>query len=727
MYLTFPMGLMRRQGAGVAAALASTLVCALPATAATTTNARKLSSTAVKASSKWRSYVVDPQTRYVYPKAVTVEGNAAAVSDPSALTRPGGVTTIRATGQGAPRLVLDLGVNTGGIVQATVTAGSGMKVRLAYSESRRFLTPIGDTGQNSLGNNDEPFGRFDTFTATPSRFASPATRGGQRWVLLQLDGAGTVSLKDVRVRVQHLRADIDDYSGHFLSNDNILNRAWYASAYTFDASTTGDTLVVQDGAKRDRMVFAGDLGIAELVGLNTVRQGPQVIRNSLRLISCQPELVLSIATYSNTGIGCPDDPADALVTGPLPSIPVGATPNPLSLVQGQAALPSGEYVAWYVQAAETYYQLTGDGDYMRKLLPVLRRGMSFLGLLEIGGLYYAPLDYTWRAGLTSGQSPYTNTIYFAALRSLATLERDVGKGAAAAASLDAHAETVRKAVLAKFLDPATGALLADPSGSPGVHLQDANVMAPYMGLLNDAQSEAALAYVAKAMSSTYGTKVFDRDSATAFGAQFISPFMSSWELLARLQRRQTTAALGLIRRTWGLMARTDPNTTVWEKISLKGEVQPNQPNDGHEPTTRDEGEGYVSLAHAWSGGPVPALSGYVLGARATSPGFDTWVVSPQVGDLRWAQGQVPTPAGPLVSRWVRDKRHRTFRLTVTGPPQTSGNVEVPLLGASRTIARDGRIVWRGNRPARGVQATRDGDVVRFAAGAGTHTYAWGRS
>jgi alpha-L-rhamnosidase len=694
-------------------------------TAAATTGARALSRRPIAEDARWRTHVLDPQQQYAYPRAVVVEGDRAAVSDPDALTRRGGATTITATATataaGSPRLLLDLGVNTGGIVQATVSAGSGATVRLAYSEARRFLTPIGDTGENSLGDNDEPYARFDTFAGNAGTyFSSPATRGGERWVLLQLDGPGTVTIKDVRVRVQHLRATPADYRGHFLSSDDTLNRAWYASAYTFDASTTGDTLVVQDGAKRDRLVFAGDLGIAELVGLNTVGVGPQVIHNSLRLLSCQPELGISIATYSNTDIACPEDPADALPIGPLPKVDLSNL-SPLAALSGQAALPSGEYVAWYVAASASYYRYTADEDYVRKLLPVLRRGMSFLRLLEVGGLYSAPLDYTWRAGLTSGVSPYTNSVYYAALRGLAQLERAIGAGAKAADGFDVHADAVRRALVAKFGDSATGALLADPSGAPGVHLQDANVMAPYVGVLESDAATRALDYVAAKMDSPYGTTVFD--GGTTFGPKFVSPFMTSWELLARLQRRQTAPALSLIRRLWGHMAHTDPESTVWEKVALNGEVQPNQPNTGGQPTTRNEGVGYVSLAHAWSGGPVPALSGYVLGARPLSAGFARWIVAPQPGDLRWAQGQVPTPAGPLVSRFKHGKAF--LQLTVGAPQDTAGEVELPLLGADRTIYRDGRAVWKDGR-ARGVaKAVRDGDVVRFEQGPGVSTYAWG--
>jgi hypothetical protein len=51
-------------------------------------------------------------------------------------------------------------------------------------------------------------------------------------------------------------------------------------------------------------------------------------------------------------------------------------------------------------------------------------------------------------------------------------------------------------------------------------------------------------------------------------------------------------------------------------------------------------------------------------------------------------------------------------------------VAVPLLGSSRLIAEDGRVVWDGSGPAGGIQAYSDGTYVYFTGITGTHTWAW---
>ena len=86
--------------------------------------------------------------------------------------------------------------------------------------------------------------------------------------------------------------------------------------------------------------------------------------------------------------------------------------------------------------------------------------------------------------------------------------------------------------------------------------------------------------------------------------------MTAWEVLARLQRGDTAIALDLLRRLWGHMVATDPQSTTWEKVALDGDVQPNQPPKPGEPTTRDEGEGYDKSKDVFYGG-----TGYGDGER----------------------------------------------------------------------------------------------------------------
>jgi alpha-L-rhamnosidase len=684
---------------------------------ATASAATDLSRRPIPEDKRWRSLVLDQHGGVVYPARVEVVG--AGVDNPDGLrAEGGGATTI----SGGARLVLDLGINTGGYVEVGVTKSDGTTIHLGYSEARRFLTPAGDTGipiklgiplvtDPSLGNDDEPNGRQDDITAAGA-WRSPGIRGAQRWIALQLQGAGSVSIDYVRVRETHLLAKTSDYTGRFYSSDGQLNRAWYASAYTFALDAFEDlrpghergNVVVTDGAKRDRLVWLGDLALENLLGGYALRQAPRIIRDSLQLFSCQQATDGLLPQSSQIDVVCPD-------VAPAPAASAGSVLLP-------------EYTASWVIGLQGYHQLTGDDDFARRMLPVAQRAMAAFGR-NANGLYATPLvAINWHPfDVAVGEDTHTNATIVRALFALAALERRVGSQERANDAVR-RATALRDAIVARLWDAKEGAFLLNSLDPQRNHTQDAQVEAVLGDVITGARARGALRFLSSRLRTTYGTRNGERD-ADPFMSNYISPFISSTELLARLHVGDTAGALDLMRRLWGHMVDTDPHTTVWEKLTFDGEpagYAPNQIGTDIVPPNSVLGRGLSSLAHGWSGGPVPALSGYVLGIRPVTPGYATWIVEPQPGDLRFAQGQAPTPRGALVSRWRRGAR--SFVLTVSAPRGTRGTVVVPQLGRARTIAMDGKVVWRRDRHVGRIRARRDGDAVRFSGLAGRHTFAW---
>src|SRR5439155_1201153 len=100
------------------------------------------------------------------------------------------------------------------------------------------------------------------------------------------NSSGWVDLRGVSLNytAAPAMASLNQYPNYFYSNDDLLNRIWYAGAYTVqtnlisptqgrawpppssawdNSATVGvGTSVLVDGAKRDRTVWAGDMGIA---------------------------------------------------------------------------------------------------------------------------------------------------------------------------------------------------------------------------------------------------------------------------------------------------------------------------------------------------------------------------------------------------------------------------------------------------------------------------------
>ncbi|HEY6639078.1 MAG TPA: alpha-L-rhamnosidase C-terminal domain-containing protein, partial [Solirubrobacterales bacterium] len=676
--------------AGRAAGGAAMLVIALAALPAPAADGAGTPATEsakpVPARSAWKRYVIDPG-KVVYPKAVYVlAGSPETIRNTGGLkARGGGATTITSagvdsSGVGVPALLLDLGANVGGYVEIGIRASSGAPIRLGYSETLDYMTPAGDVPSLGLsfGQSDDPDGRTDVFQVTgPAELRSPGIRGAQRLIALQLDGAGSASIDYVRVRTEHLHPSPRRYSGYFYSSDPLLNRIWFASAYTFAMNSVRDLrpgfgfsgTIVTDGAKRDRLIWAGDLGMENLVGNYALRSAPNILRRSLQAFSCLQLADGQLSPAAQIAVQCPRNPA------PVPD--ASAFPATAQPAAGNGALRLPQYTAAWIIALRDYYFFTGDRRFAHRMMPVVRRALAyFLANLD-GGLFRTPSDpmtINWHPpDLAGGIDAHTNASLYRALIAAAALERSVGKGRPAAKLDLGHAEALRGAILARLWDPQAGAFIGNTDDPLRNHTQDAQVEAILAGLTSPSRSQQALHFIDSNLLTPFGVAngQFDNDPYTG---RYISPFISATEVMARFSLGDANGALNLIGRTWGRMLAVGPGT-VWERMRLDG-----MPNSGA-----------VSLAHGWSAGPVPGLSAYVLGIRPTAPGYRHWVVAPQPGYLRFAQGEAPTPRGPIASRWSRGGR--SFKLTVTAPRDTSGVVELPVQGRTRMVARDGKVVW----------------------------------
>lgn len=150
----------------------------------------------------------------------------------------------------------------------------------------------------------------------------------------------------------------------------------------------------------------------------------------------------------------------------------------------------------------------------------------------------------------------------------------------------------------------------------------------------------------------------------------LSTFYGYYVLEARARAGDITGGLDLLRTYWGPMLDLGA-TSFWEHFDLNwltgakpGRIDelPGSRRDLH----RTTGEHcYVglrhSLCHGWAGGPAIWAQDHVLGVTPATPGFATVKVAPQLGDLAWAEGTVPTPHGPI---HVRAKRGKTPEITL---------------------------------------------------------------
>jgi hypothetical protein len=689
-----------------AVTLAPTAGLAGTASAADPASAAALSRTPVATSSAWKKYDEAPTSAHVRP--VRILATSGAVTDANALTTKSltDVTTLSyPVGGKAPSVLIDYGKDIGGYPTFNAAKTSGVLLQATYSETLRNLGSDSATSVDLFQAGD--LARSDVFPILKTgEIQETLVQGGERYEEITLTAPGSVTLRGVGIDFTPLRETPATMRGHFLSSDDLLNRIWYAGAYTLNLNqlTPGtrvadgainESRLLLDGAKRDRAVWSGDHMISDLTDYYV--SDPAYAGDSDALFLDHPA---SAATFITPAAGVMSLP------GPLPG---ACSPNPLLL--NVCVTWSTSYSLAVIPAVYDYYLYTGDLSYVRTHWPAVAREMEWDatqtgkdGLIKVDATNSA----SWNLEMISGKLTYVNALYDLALQDAAKLAGALGNRSEAK-QWHSGAATVKRAVNHELWNRRTGVYDASTK-LRGNYIQDANVTAVMAGIPSAARSKRILALLGRKLHTRFGPAVAAKPIPAGYKDD-ISPYMGSFNVLTDFADGRDSAALSMIRREWGYMVNHDPGGVEWERI------QPNGiPAGGSLGVVSD------SSAHAWSTGPTPALSEYVVGVRPTAPGFAHWQVAPRTSGLRWAQGVVPTPRGPISVRW-RETGASSFVMTVRSPAHEVGTVSVPVGSGQGTVARNGHVIWRDGHAVAGSGAERVGSTVNVTQRPGTATYA----
>lgn len=98
------------------------------------------------------------------------------------------------------------------------------------------------------------------------------------------------------------------------------------------------------------------------------------------------------------------------------------------------------------------------------------------------------------------------------------------------------------------------------------------------------------------------------------------------------------------------------------------------------------------LSHGWIATPLIQMSSVILGVKPATPGFDNIVIAPQICDLDWAKGSVPTPHGNIDVAWSHSGQ--TTEIEVEIPRKSSADVELSFAKfIMPTVSLNQRIIW----------------------------------
>jgi alpha-L-rhamnosidase len=438
-----------------------------------------------------------------------------------------------------------------------------------------------------------------------------------------------------------------------------------------------------DGAKRDRVVWSGDLGV-EGPNVFYTTGADKFVRGSLQLLGSYQE------ADGESGTNVP------------PTVPLGSYPE-------TGYNYSTSYSMDEVDNIATYYLYTGDLSFVRSEWPMVTRELAYdASLVDSRGLLVTDAsdgqDWDYYDGSKSGEVTAYNDIYYRTLTDAASLADALGLGPQSAAYGEAAAN-LRSAINRYLFDPATG-LYSVSNLQPGAVAQDGNALAVLFGIAPKANDTTVLAALRRTLPSTpYGPEPFTANAGYQGG---VSPFVTTEEVAALFATGATATATALVRRLWGYMDDPGPDATGadWELVGADG-----SPGFGAE----------TSLAHGWSSGATADLSSYVLGVQPSTAGFRTWLVVPHPGSLSWVEGNVPTPHGPIEVRWAQDHSSGRFALQVTAPKGTRGSISVPVPASGARVTVSGSTTAPAHRSSRSI-LTAAGSTHLALTVAGGQTY-----
>lgn len=155
----------------------------------------------------------------------------------------------------------------------------------------------------------------------------------------------------------------------------------------------------------------------------------------------------------------------------------------------------------------------------------------------------------------------------------------------------------------------------------------------------------------------------------------LSTFLCYYVMQARAKAGAMDGALDIIRKYYGAMLELGA-TTMWEDFDLEW-VKNAKPLDAlleeNEYDVHGDNGGYCykgyrhSLCHGWAAGTVSFATEYILGIKVADVGCREIIISPDLGDLQWAEGTFPTPYGNVEVR--AEKRNEQTDVRYKAPEQ----------------------------------------------------------
>lgn len=464
------------------------------------------------------------------------------------------------------------------------------------------------------------------------------------------------------------------YTGYFDSSSSVLNRVWYAGAWTLQLSTidpkeggaivqfnrefdgsnpprgawysnltiANGTTVTTDGAKRDRMIWPGDMTIA-VPGIAVSTYDMLAIRNALDTI---------YRLQYQDG-----------------SMPYAGPP------MGTRGEFSDTYHLHTLVGTYFYILFSGDLEWLENKWEAYKRALEVsINKVDETGLLHVSSVLDWiRPGMT-GHNIEASSLLYEVLGNTLKLTNWLQKKD----MRDVQHWSDTRARMFKGINeilycPDDG-MYADNLGRRGCYgpekvlPQDGNGWALMSGVFPTEDIALKVSENLRKRWIKYGAPAVEFPNV-------ISPFASSFELLGHSAAKNHDAVVELVELMWGYMMDGPgmTNSTLCEGYRTDGYVQ----YPAYWAASRN------SHAHGWAAGPTIALTQDILGIRLTSPLGKTWTIEPQLSKwLSYARGGFATKLGK-------------FEVDVSLMQSLSTGRKIEALKFSVPAGTSGTLIWGG--------------------------------
>lgn len=374
-----------------------------------------------------------------------------------------------------------------------------------------------------------------------------------------------------------------EYKGSFKCNDELINKIWEVGAYTMHLTTRDFFL---DGCKRDRWVWSGDAYQSYLMNYYLFFDSPAVQRTMYLLRGKDP-----VTSHINTIM---------------------------------------DYTFYWFLGVYDYYMYTGDSEFIAQMYPKMQSMMEYVlgrrnnrGLVE--GLAGDWIFIDWADGYMEkkGEVSFEQLLFARSLETMAMCAKVIDKGADVI-KYENLASEVKKILLNEFWDDKKHAFIHGKvnGNSDGAVTRYTNMFAVFFNYLNETKKQEVK------------KNVILNDSIMKIS----TPYMRFYELEAMCSMGETDYVIKEMRNYWGGMLK-EGATTFWEKY--------NPEEKGVQHLAMYQRPYRKSLCHAWGASPIYLLGKYFLGVKPVAPGYSKFEIRPVLGDLKWMEGNVPTPNGKI--------------------------------------------------------------------------------